>query len=657
MPDSVSTRWRVVALQALTLVLMSCQDPASAPEEPPGSSGKVTTRETSGQLVQVLAHPDDDILFMNPDLAAGIHNGQPTVSVYLTGGESSLPNPAEYVAQRQEGTRAAYAHMAGVPNEWRRQTIPAGEHRMVELDELNARPDVRVVFLNLPEDNNPAASGGKHALTRLYNGEPGPVNTLVPSSGIVREPVSYNRPDVIDALAQLFAFFRPTAIRAQDSQPDSRYQTQWGDFHDHPDHVMSARFTHEATQRYLAEHPDAQAALVQYRDYNVADAPTDISQADQARKKDYFSAYAQHDSEVNLGGSYKDWTEHSYYRWTRGGSWAGRDSQGRLHAFAVFGSRLAHWSREASGMWQAPEILPTPEPLRPSVTVLRDNAGRLVLVAQSMDGKHVLVKRQLADGSWPAQWDNAGNPRESQPGKDVSQTGVPTAVIDGDGQLVVLLKNPDGGVSARRQRSPGGWEDWTDLGGSDVQDGIAAVTDRHNVLHVFASSREQVLHWREQSPGSFEPARAPFRAIHPASAPAAVREPGGQVRVFVRTDDDGKLAAVDDANPFWWQEPQRLGNPGGMTAPVINAREGQTGPQSLVFVRNSAGGVSATRQDDGGAGWTDLGGPVLDQPTAVVEGNGSITLLATGTDGRLLVNQDTPARSGLDFHGWHLARP
>lgn len=653
-----SSRWRFLFVPATSLILLACHGTASFPAAPADSVRVVALPPAHGQLVQVIAHPDDDILFMNPDLAASIHSGQPTTSIYLTGGESSMPNPAGYAAQRQEGTRAAYAHMAGVPNDWTRQVIPAG-NRMVETDHLTARPDLRIVFLNVPEDNNPAAAGGKHALTRLFNGQAAAVNTLVPDTGTVRDSVAYRRADVVNVLVELFARFRPTVVRAQDPQPDSRYQSQWGGFHDHPDHVVAARFTQEALQRYTTEHPETRAALVQYRDYNIADAPINLAEADQARKKDYFAAYLPHDSEANLGGSYKDWTERSYYRWTRGGRWADRDAQGEIHAFAVDGPQLTHWWRTPDGSWQGPETSPAPEPLRPTVTVLADRSGRLILLAQRMDGRSVLVKRQLPGGTWPPQWSDIGSPQPQ--GEATAEVGVPTAAIDGAGCLAVLLKNAGGGVSIRREATPGSgeWEPgWNDLGGTDVQDGVTVAPGNDNLLHVFASTRERVLHWQEQVPhGTFEQIRSPFRQIRPAGPPAAVREPGGRMRIFARTADNGNLAAVADLNPFWWQVPGHLSNPGGMSSPVVVAREGKTGPQSVVFVRNSAGGVSALRQEAASGQWADLGGPVLDQPAPVVESDGSITLLATGTDGRLLINQDTPRRSGLDFHGWRLAQP
>jgi len=138
--------------------------------------------------------------------------------------------------------------------------------------------------------------------------------------------------------------------------------------------------------------------------------------------------------------------------------------------------------------------------------------------------------------------------------------------------------------------------------------------------------------------------------------PAAARATDGTARAFVRTDDSGALASVRAAPALGWQVPARLPNPGGMAAPVVVTRDGRAGPEFLLFVRNSNGGVSATSQPGDGADWTDLGGHLLSQPAAVRAPNGSIMLLAIGADGNLVTDESDPdAAHGLAFHGWQPA--
>lgn len=71
-------------------------------------------------LMQILAHPDDDLYFMNPDTQQALDAGTPVVCVYLTAGEAvginripGAPRPAAdkaaYSSARHQGLRRSYA--------------------------------------------------------------------------------------------------------------------------------------------------------------------------------------------------------------------------------------------------------------------------------------------------------------------------------------------------------------------------------------------------------------------------------------------------------------------------------------------------------------------------------------------------------------------
>ncbi|MFJ6378632.1 hypothetical protein ACIQI7_01305 [Kitasatospora sp. NPDC092039] len=62
------------------------------------------------------------------------------------------------------------------------------------------------------------------------------------------------------------------------------------------------------------------------------------------------------------------------------------------------------------------------------------------------------------------------------------------------------------------------------------------------------------------------------------------------------------------------------------------------GGRVVLFERNRGGGVSTTAQkapNSGYGAWQDLGGSVLDHPSAVVDGDGVLHVFAIGTDGRV----------------------
>src|ERR1700729_3038089 len=70
----------------------------------------------AGTLVTVVAHLDDDLLFVNPGISDKIDAGWCVTVVHLIGGANGAK--FDYVLLRETGTKLAYARMAGVQNEW-----------------------------------------------------------------------------------------------------------------------------------------------------------------------------------------------------------------------------------------------------------------------------------------------------------------------------------------------------------------------------------------------------------------------------------------------------------------------------------------------------------------------------------------------------------
>ncbi|MBW8802940.1 MAG: PIG-L family deacetylase [Catenulisporales bacterium] len=99
-------------------------------------------------FLQVVAHPDDDLYFMNPDIADSVRTGGEVTTVVLTAAEAA--GGAQFSAARQHGLRSAYARMAGVEDDapWRSSALVTrgGE---ANLCELRANPRVRLVFLDI----------------------------------------------------------------------------------------------------------------------------------------------------------------------------------------------------------------------------------------------------------------------------------------------------------------------------------------------------------------------------------------------------------------------------------------------------------------------------------------------------------------------------
>ena len=62
--------------------------------------------------VNIVAHQDDDILFMNPDILNTVYiAGHRQVTVYITGGNIGVASGTDYVLEREEGAIAGYSKL------------------------------------------------------------------------------------------------------------------------------------------------------------------------------------------------------------------------------------------------------------------------------------------------------------------------------------------------------------------------------------------------------------------------------------------------------------------------------------------------------------------------------------------------------------------
>ncbi|PRY46047.1 PIG-L family deacetylase [Umezawaea tangerina] len=578
---------RLLVALALTGLVIACS--ARVPAE---------TASTGPLSLQVVAHQDDDLLFMNPDLGDDIRAGRQVVTVYLTSGESNAADVPGYVAQRQEGVRAAYAAMAGAPDEWRGSALRIDADHSVEQYELSARPGIKLIFVNLPEDH-----GGQHALRKLWADRSESVRaaTLVPSGAKVPRSYRYTRYALLDLLQTLMTRFQPTVVRTQDTHPDTSYP-HWQPFYDHPDHLMTARFTEEAALLYRRSAKQPVFVQVGYRDYNVEQVPVNLDQAQQRDKLDDFARYRVHDPMVGDQQSYQDWPRRMYHRWPRGVSWVGRDEHGDLRAFAVRSGQVTAWTRR-DGAWTSTDLAPPGGVLAPALSV-----------ATGRDGLHVCGRRTDKDTitCWRGgTWTDLDSP---SPGTDV---GAPFALATPDGPVSVFVRTSGGGVARVSQAADGSWGKWEDLGGSGILDGLAAVNGPDGV-EVFGTTTTGVQRWHNGWDAAFPSAT-------PAAAPVVLRD-----ALLYRVALTGEVA-ISKRTPTGWTTPVLVPGPGGPGQVAAVDRNG------LVLVgRDADGAVTTTHELPGGgfAPWTPRKTPTVDYPAVVPDDNG-VLALAIGPDGQL----------------------
>ncbi|MFI2367134.1 PIG-L family deacetylase [Streptomyces sp. NPDC018833] len=531
------------------------------------------------RVMQIVAHPDDDLFFMNPDVAHTLASGVPVISVYVTDGGSfgvnavpGRPEPAvdvpAYVSSRQQGLRQAYAQMAGAPlfTAWERTAIRLPGGREAELNRLEHHGRrVELIFLNLrmhAKDRGRAVN-----MTHLWSRPGVRLPTQSAPESPVRGTFSYSRDDLVDTLVFLFRRHRPTLIRTLDPDPDAQVHdqrhTRGSDqpgYSDHPDHTATALFAWRA----LAEWADgtggrAKAPAFQtesYRGYYNQRWPHNLPLETVALKARYLNAYGGDPSwecgnasgcgDYSIGSdrvlvSKRGWVRSTHRRYPTAGPKAVIGANGALSVYGVLGTRLARWTGTPAGGFGAPEDLGG-GPLAPAIAVATDADGRRLIFALRFSRMEasasrnvreiVMLRQQTPGGDFEPSWRSLGNP-ETEPRRS-RLTGPPTAVTGADGRVHVFVRNGDKGVSTRVLDGQGNWSPWRRLPGGYIQDGLAATVDGDGHIHLFAASSGWVEHWTQRTPSAGLRKGSRRFVAEPGDAPDAVTASDGSVLVGYR---------------------------------------------------------------------------------------------------------------------------
>lgn len=225
--------------------------------------------------ISFVAHPDDDLLFMNPDILSDVQAGQPTWVVYMTAGNLVRgPDGMAYADERVNGIRAAYARAARVPEGCDFQLLTLAGGRPVATNYLTHAPHVRLVY---PFIN--AASGADNG--DLYGMWHDPAYAAQPIDG---RP-SYKSESFVEMLRALIAHVDPAFLRILD--PNGQ---QAGD---HIDHTYAARFA-------AAANTDSSGRVARRMDgyfgYTVQQWPSTLGGYWVTEKAAAWAAYRPHDS-------------------------------------------------------------------------------------------------------------------------------------------------------------------------------------------------------------------------------------------------------------------------------------------------------------------------------------------------------------------------
>lgn len=629
--------------------------------------GSLTGRPRGGAAVmQVVAHPDDDLYFMNPDLEQSLTAGDRLVSVYLNCGEKdginkvpgarSAPRPDEprYAGARRQGLRQAYAFMATGRQDarWRTGALALPGGLEAELDTLEGHDDVQLVFLGIQQ------YGPDWVLPRLWSDPSAVVRTRVSTGSPVTRSYAVTRAGLVDALVHLLDRFAPTVVRTMDPDPDqqphdaaNRLHHDQPGYSDHPDHTAAALFSFAALERHRRGRSAPAWAVVPYRGYYNERWPQNLAKPLVRRKADILNVYGGspgscgfaagcgdydvgHDNSLGTG-----WAQRTSPRQPIAAPHIGVDKTGRLHAFGVLSGQAVMWQEttHGSGTWGAP----TPvggDGVLPGLTALLDPDGCWQLFAARITGlgpsprdnrRDLAYTRQARPGGAFGAWTSLGTPdRAPERGRRV---GTPAVAKGADGTLHLFARTWERGIATRVRRPGGSWSRWREVGGTALQDGVTAVTDTRGRVHVFATGRDAVHHWAQRAPGG---AFTEVPTGLPASAdpPTALARPDGSVLLVLREPGTARpLLHQLDADGAWRSQPPGLPGRGYGAFTLLAA-----GRRVLLAGRDNAGTVSWVRLGGPDAArWSTLPGRTVIGPSLALDAHGRPMLTTLAPDATL----------------------
>jgi LmbE family N-acetylglucosaminyl deacetylase len=185
------------------------------------------------KILNVVAHEDDDLLFMSPPLLQMVERGDSVTTLYLTAGDDGLN--AAYWEGREQGAMAAYTSMLGGGGvSWTDGTVVPVAGATALPSATPSSGSIQLVFVRLPDGNVDGSgfpSTGNVSLQKLLAGS-------IPSMTTVDGARSYTAASLRQTIAGLVSQVSPDLVMLQDFVHANAGPT-WSD---HADHLAGSQF-------------------------------------------------------------------------------------------------------------------------------------------------------------------------------------------------------------------------------------------------------------------------------------------------------------------------------------------------------------------------------------------------------------------------------
>jgi hypothetical protein len=237
-------------------------------------------------VMNIVAHEDDDLLFMNPDIIHELGQGYCERTIYITAGDAG--EGAFYYLSRQKGSEAAYSEMLGSHAPWVDKIVQLANNEYVTIASPKGNTQVSLVFMHLPDggiQNTGFESTSFETISKLYHGN---IKTITS----VDNQSIYTLPSLENSLISLMTLFTPAEIRTQSTYSGSNTAIK-----DHPDHnTVGAIVTISALQYNTNVYGNLTNIPVEYYEgYPMRLSPANVSGQDLLLKEDAYIAYGAFD--------------------------------------------------------------------------------------------------------------------------------------------------------------------------------------------------------------------------------------------------------------------------------------------------------------------------------------------------------------------------
>ena len=245
--------------------------------------------------LNIVAHQDDDLLFLSPDLSRDIKSEKCSRTIYLTAGDAGLDQ--FYWLSREQGSEVAYSHMTTESDDlWIKRIVKLTDTEFITVATPKTNPKISLIFMHLP-DGNFDGSGFKNSnnesLAKLATQRIAMIHSVDKQS-------MYSSDQLIAALGTLIKYYQPSVIRSQSSERSYKNNM----YLDHSDHVTTGLYTKKAYQRVYSNssgtvsNPKNMVPLYAYIGYPVHGIHDNLTFSDSQEKTQTFLQYAKFDSGV-----------------------------------------------------------------------------------------------------------------------------------------------------------------------------------------------------------------------------------------------------------------------------------------------------------------------------------------------------------------------